>query len=229
MATALVPSLPELPNLPPIQNAKLPAVYSRAREALAKCERLDECQQWADRAAALASYARQIKDRSLVNMALRIHARAYERAANLMKQVPKSKGGRPKTGKAALTSSRKAAADGAGLTKHQRRVVQRIGNIPKDEFDQRVESDDPPTITELAESGTDHRLVDLEGRSPDDYALSTQVQGRVESFAAYISKTDLTAAVRGAKLHERREMLQHADQAVTFLNSLIAILQKETP
>jgi hypothetical protein len=38
--------------------AMLPAVYSEARNALAKCARIDECKSWADRAAAL--YAHEI-------------------------------------------------------------------------------------------------------------------------------------------------------------------------
>ena len=41
-----------------IKGALLPVVYSNARDALDKCSRLDECQSWANKAEALASYAR---------------------------------------------------------------------------------------------------------------------------------------------------------------------------
>ena len=34
----------------------------------------------------------------------------------------------------------------------------RIANIPEDEFEEAVESDDPPTASQLAERGTKHRL-----------------------------------------------------------------------
>ena len=38
--------------------AQLPAVYEKAKIALKECAQIDECQQWADRAKALASYAK---------------------------------------------------------------------------------------------------------------------------------------------------------------------------
>jgi len=63
----------ELPtNLPSIRNAELPVVYERAKEALARCSEIDECQDWADKAAALASYAKQAGDDELYHLALRI-------------------------------------------------------------------------------------------------------------------------------------------------------------
>jgi hypothetical protein len=40
-----------------------------ARKAIAKRSRIDECKSWSDKVAALASYARQAKDRSLRAMA----------------------------------------------------------------------------------------------------------------------------------------------------------------
>jgi hypothetical protein len=48
-----------------VANAKLPAVYEQASAALKECERIDECQDWADRAEALASYARQAENHKL--------------------------------------------------------------------------------------------------------------------------------------------------------------------
>ena len=41
----------------------VPAAYEAARAALAKCVKLDECKEWADKAAAMEIYARQAKDR----------------------------------------------------------------------------------------------------------------------------------------------------------------------
>src|SRR5262245_38639552 len=42
--------------------AQLPAAYEAAKDALAKCDQVDECKDWADKAAAIASYARQAHD-----------------------------------------------------------------------------------------------------------------------------------------------------------------------
>jgi hypothetical protein len=61
------------PKLPAVRSeAPLPITYTEARAALERCERVDECAEWADRAGALASYARQARDRELEAMAKRI-------------------------------------------------------------------------------------------------------------------------------------------------------------
>ena len=52
-------------NLPNISTAKLPATYEAAKTALMECDRIDECMAWADKMAALASYAKQIEDEEL--------------------------------------------------------------------------------------------------------------------------------------------------------------------
>ncbi len=55
------------PTLPPeivslVNTARLPRSYEEAKKAIAECARLDECAEWADKAAAIASYARQADD-----------------------------------------------------------------------------------------------------------------------------------------------------------------------
>jgi len=56
-----------------------------AKTSLAQCARTDECVKWADKAAALASYAKQAGDDSLWKMAVRIRARAIERCGYLLR------------------------------------------------------------------------------------------------------------------------------------------------
>jgi hypothetical protein len=136
-------------------SARLPAAYESARAHLAECSRIDECQDWANRAEALASYARQAKDNDLRRMADRIQARAIHRAGQLLKQIPPDPGGRPaKTQDGAVPSlTRAQAAEDAGLSERQRKTALRVANVPFEEFERRIESLIPPTITELAESG----------------------------------------------------------------------------
>ena len=76
-----------LVEFPAISEARLPAVYETAKLALAQCTRIDECQSWADKAEAMASYARQAKDDSLRKMADRIQARAIRRCGELLRQI----------------------------------------------------------------------------------------------------------------------------------------------
>jgi hypothetical protein len=140
--------------LPAPGDARLPINYESAKAALAECARIDECQIWADRAEALACYAKQANDDELRRTADRIQARAIHRAGELLKEIPPG-GGRPsKTQEGALPSlTRSQAAEDAGLSEHQRKTALRVANIPLDEFVRAVESASPPTITELAERG----------------------------------------------------------------------------
>jgi hypothetical protein len=57
----------------------LPTNYVSAKQALAACSKVDECKSWADKAMALKSYAKQMKDSQLEEMAQRIRDRAVRR------------------------------------------------------------------------------------------------------------------------------------------------------
>jgi hypothetical protein len=119
-----------------ISGAKLPASYEDARKALAKCEAVDECKDWADKAAALASYGRQVKDETLVQTADRIRARAMRRAGELLKEVDARGGDRRsnsfKKGDVPLFDKdrRTATAAAAGFSDEQRKNAITLANIP---------------------------------------------------------------------------------------------------
>jgi len=78
----------------PVQSAKLPVSYERAREALVQCHQIDECKQWADKAAALASYAKQAQDDTLFQTAMKIQGRAIRRAGELLSEIEPKPGTR---------------------------------------------------------------------------------------------------------------------------------------
>jgi len=81
-------------SLPDISSAPLPVAYARARQELAKCWRVDECKTRADKMQALASYAKQSRDKGLYEVALRIQARASRRCGELLKEVDAKPGAR---------------------------------------------------------------------------------------------------------------------------------------
>jgi len=62
-----------------LAKASLPTNYQEAKTALAECARIDECKSWADKATALASYAKQADDERLLSCAKRIKVRAIDR------------------------------------------------------------------------------------------------------------------------------------------------------
>lgn len=153
--------LPVPENLPAIHDAKLPASYESAVTALTKASRVDECLRWADKAMALASYARQSRDDSLYKMSIRIQTRATRRCGELLKQIAPAPG-RPSAenkGDAPPNLSRTTVARDAGLSDDQRKTALRVAAVPKADFERQVESDNPPTVTKLAEQGTKKRVV----------------------------------------------------------------------
>lgn len=72
----------------------LDRVHPTWLNSLAGCARIDECQDWANKAKALANYARQSKDDTLRKMADHIQARAIRRCGESLKQVEAGHGNR---------------------------------------------------------------------------------------------------------------------------------------
>jgi hypothetical protein len=140
---------------------------------------MDECKTWADKAEALASYAGHANNNTLRQLADRIQARAIRREGELLQEIaaatpgPKAKN----SGRAPIPNSgRFAAAENAGLSRHQAKTAIRVANIPGDVFEGLVESEDPPTVTELADFGTARKpkpLVELNARTPRQFQAAT--------------------------------------------------------
>ena len=87
-------------------------------------------------------------------MADKIQARAIQRCGELLQELaPKATPGKPANCKGDLTITRTRAAEDAGFSVHQKRTALRIANVPAEQFEQAVESEEPPTITELADAG----------------------------------------------------------------------------
>jgi hypothetical protein len=217
---------PNLPALPSIQNAKLPATYAAAKAALEKCSRIDECQDWADKAEALASYAKQAGDDAMHKMADRIQARAIQKCGELLKRIEPGKPG-PKSGGTSPQNSRSAAARDAGLSIDQKKTALRVASVPAEEFEQLVESDKPPTVTELAERGKKESTAHLKGRDPKDFAASTRLQGECSRFAEFVASADFDAALRGSFPDDIEEIRFNAAAITKRLASLISRIESK--
>jgi hypothetical protein len=147
-----------------ITRAQLPVNYEAAKAALAACDDIDECKDWADKAAALASYSRQAKDKDLFHKAHRIQVRAVRRISELIKLIPNAPPG-PSIikGRQRPLSPRRQATVAAGLSERQVKTAQRVGNVPHEDFERQIESNNPPTVTELARQGTTPRPARNDG------------------------------------------------------------------
>lgn len=176
-------------------SADLPATYEAAKVALQHCSEVDECKDWADKAAALASYARQSEDDQLERLAQRIRARAIRRAGELLKQIDPGQGARDgKRGAGDHTPfNREYAARDAGMSKHQQVQAVRVASIPDADFEAQVESPVPPTITQLALQGVQRRQpVDLGGRDPRTFNRALHFTALVTDYAADLAKANAT-------------------------------------
>lgn len=194
----------------PVQsdNARLPSNYEQAKQYLAQTENIDECKDWADKAEALASYARQANDTELEHRAQRIRARAIRRAGELLKQIDGRNGQNLPTAKndGAVIFSREQAAREAGLSERQSNTAVRVANVPEQEFEQQLESGNPPTTTQLAEQGTKKRnIVELDGIDPKLYARATELQGALRRLAEFCNTHDARLVASAFKAHEVEE------------------------
>lgn len=186
-----------------VSGAPLPAVYAAAKSALAECVKLDECKSWADKAAALASYARQQRDKSLVNLAMRVQVRATRRIGELLAEFDGR--GRPAENKDGTVPnlSQEDAADRAGLSERQRKTAGRVAKVPTAQFEALVEGDEPPTVGELAELGKASR------EPPPGYARATYALGRLRDFAKFCGEHDAAFVAGGVRSWEVADARAH--------------------
>jgi hypothetical protein len=210
--------------------ARLPDTYQHAKSALAECSNIDECKDWADKAAALASYAKQSKDTEMRKMCDRIQARAIRRCGELLREFD----ARPENGKKKKQSigegtlvSQESVAKEAGLSKRQQTTAVRVANVPTLSFERQVESETPPTVTALAEQGKRERpkpIIDLGGRDEKDFAAATQSFGELRRFAEFCAGADWKRAKRGAFDHEIKKARGHAEAIVGAMENLLEVL-----
>lgn len=225
MSTAVIRSMPDAKA---IAAARLPESYERAKVALSECYSRDECKEWSDKAMALLAYARQAQDESLYKTAERIHGRAVKRMGELLKEFDARGAHRKKDGNG-LSSQRNAASD-VGLSERQQKQAVRVANVPDEEFEALIESDDPPTVTALAELGKKRReqtAIALEGRNPKDFAVATQGQGLVHYIVSESKQYDVLVVARGLREKERGPLLKQIEKAVTWLIDLDGAIQQE--
>lgn len=211
-------------NLPSVAGASLPAKYEAAKNALVECSNIDECMEWADKMAALASYAKQVDDDDLELHARRIRARAIRRCGELLKEIQPAHGANQNiSGGAPTKVTRSTAAREAGLSRDQQVTAMRVANIPQRDFEEQIEAPTPPTITRLAEQGTRPAPVQqdtLKGRDPNDFRASTQGLGDLKYFAENCTKYDPAACVRGALPYQHDAIRKQIHAARNWLDRL---------
>jgi len=210
-------------------NARLPASYEAAKVALRDCAQIDECLAWANKAEALASYARQAHDDEMRKMADRIQARALKRCGELLREIEPSRGANQHIRAGALPKvTRTLAATNAGLSEHHRKTALRVANVPEAEFERAVESDQPPTVTALGERGKIPRVrppADLSRQSRSDVAVATMALAGLRRFVeATVARVNPQLAANGADAFQRSAMLGMCTDVREWLTKLTIAL-----
>lgn len=195
-------------SLPSIPNARLPKAYEAAQAALAECQQVDECKEWADKAAALASYAKQAQDDVLERMAQRIRARAIRRAGELLAQIEPAKNQYDASAKVGPgPSTRTEAARDVGFSDRQQKTALRIASVPAEAFERQVEAPKPATLTELASQGIKPRqLVDLKGRDKDEFHTAMHFVGSFKHYLGELRRENIDAALPCLNPDERAKL-----------------------
>lgn len=200
------------------EHARLPA-YEAACDALIECEKIDECKDWADKAAALASYAKQAMDDTLLAHARRIQLRAVNRMGELLAEIEPHPGARtdlqPRTG----GGTRSQAQHDAGISDRQRVTALRVANVPRDQFEAAVESERPPAVTALSRWGVEAP------KHPVEFQRATWLTGALRNFAEYAERTRPGSIRAGLLDHEVSEVLHQAVAVREWLSELTALLE----
>jgi len=213
--------------LPTLADGRFPEAYVAAKNSLAACSKIDECKDWADKAEALASYAKQSSDDGLRKMANRIQARAIRRCGELLREFD-ARGEHRKNGGTHVSSitSRKEAGENAGLSNNQITNAVRVANVNGEVFEAAVEGENPPSVTALAEQGTKKQLIDLQGRDPGEFSISTQGQGRIQDLADFAKETDPKIVVSGALDFRFEVILENISAVSLWLDRIKDEIQK---
>jgi hypothetical protein len=216
------------PSLPDIGRAPLPVSYERAKTALATCTAIDECKDWADKSAALASYAKQADDQTLHHFATRISARAIRRAGELLKTFQNERAGAGRPSKLTVgphgqlpESTQRQAAASAGMSEHQELQAVRVANVPAKDFEAAVESERPATVTRLAELGKTSKPA------PPGFVAATHAIGTVKEFAAFCQAHPPEFVAGGVYAYEAPKIRTHVTAIEAWLKVFVAGLKEE--
>lgn len=207
---------PDSATLPPApigwESATFPQLYEKAREALAACESIDECLEWHNKSAAMASYFRQAKDRSLEGMAQRIRLRAWRRCGELFLTMDLKEEIEGALGTSTGPKASTIAGRTVGLNRAKINEAIRLAKLSSGDFEKAISAAPVPSISQLASpsrggkieldefqknrivvkefSETVARLIQLINEKPDGFEFGKHAIGWLYSGARHVSFSD---------------------------------------
>ena len=143
----------------------------------------------------------------------------------MLKEI-NGKGNNQHSGGTPTKLTQREAAEQAGLSKDQQVTAVRVANVPAEQFEAAVDSDEPPTVTALAEMGKQSRPAPAAAPSPTSepspppaatapappvtapagFKQATHLIGVVRDFAAFCQANDAVVVAGGLMKSEVREV-----------------------
>lgn len=191
-----------------LRPVKLPALYQNAITALKECNNLDECKEWKDKMEALATYWSQANDETLAKLAQRIKLRAFRRAGELLKQYD-ARGQHMKKDASVHSLSQKEVAEQVGFSERQSKTAVRLAKIPEGEFNEKVDSDKPPSVKELTRNMDPKDREILFGEKPRGFAKAIHVAGFFELLVKELDRYDPFFIIEGMDKRQIEEVKKY--------------------
>jgi hypothetical protein len=117
---------------------------------------------------------------------------------------------------------RGAVAKHAGMSGRQRKTALRVASVPKDKFEAQVESENPPTVTDLSKQGTLAAMYGLPAdylgsRTPEQHQEATRLIGIINHVLREEKTLDFSLAIPGVGDYECDELFEKIDAVRVWL------------
>jgi hypothetical protein len=200
-----------------INSARLPEVYNNAVTALKNCVEIDEVKDWTDKMAAIASYWRQTNDETMFNMAQKIRAQSYRRMGELLSEYD-GRGNYSEQSKKdiGVRFTKTEIATQSGLSERETKTATRLSNIPEPEFNDLLEAEKVPTITELAKHGTKSILTKPK---PEGYAAGIHLHADFKNLAESCKRLDADYILNALDDDYKNEMFEFFDEIINWIDT----------
>jgi DNA N-6-adenine-methyltransferase (Dam) len=208
--------------------------YDNARRALAEARHVDEVKEIRDKALAMQAYAKQAKERELIDHATDIRMRAEIRAGEMLAEMAE-RGERQKAGDAGVHpdgSKKRPSApklSDLGVTKTQSSRWQALAALPKEQQDEKIEHAKKRAVAALDGAQSSFYMSDSnEWYTPAPYIVSVRtVLGGIDLDPASNATANLT--VGADKIFtEKDDGLKQSWHGRIFLNPPYGVVERES-
>jgi hypothetical protein len=191
-----------------IDTAQLTPMYESAKRELIALARVDEVKDIADKHSAIAHYAKQIKDNSLLHYAERVYARALARIGELLDHLPKSE--------------RAALAKKHGVSPSDAAHAINIAALPNRARDALIERNPPASKNELSSAGSILRKQEPRWRGGFDRYAQQEPAGKIRTAIEVIAAEFETEDVA-----PRNDLERHAKRMFISTDELTRVTPDE--